>query len=248
MDGRRGTELPDKTLPLWVGIRNALGMAALCWLLLGVGNFWLLTQYLAGHFQHDLLFASFLLDLGFLAGILILIGVILLWQRAHGETLRDLGWGRPTRVIAIVIAVLFGLLWAASAYVNQGTGTFSDPFRLSWERPLMAVIGLVLAFGEELVWRGFFMEQLRRAGIPLGIAIPAAGILMGSYHGQIGSHFDVQYWISASVIFTLVGVIFWIGKRSLTPGYIAHAMSHLLGDPVLTQGILIGASYLSGLR
>jgi hypothetical protein len=30
------------------------------------------------------------------------------------------------------------------------------------------------------------------------------------------------------------------GRRSLTPGWLAHSLSHVLGDPPLTMGILLG--------
>lgn len=42
------------------------------------------------------------------------------------------------------------------------------------------------------------------------------------------------------MIFAVVSLIFVLGKRSLTPGLIAHAMTHVLGDPSLIQGILFG--------
>lgn len=46
----------------------------------------------------------------------------------------------------------------------------------------------------------------------------------------------------------IVTIIFVIGKRSLTPGLIAHALTHFFGDPVLTMGILHGAIMLGVLH
>lgn len=44
----------------------------------------------------------------------------------------------------------------------------------------------------------------------------------------------------AAILFGLVSVISLVGRRSLMPGLIARALSHLLGDPTLTEGILRG--------
>lgn len=217
-----------------VAWRNALGIIALLWLVLGLANFGFLAQFLAHAFPHQLLFASLLLDLGFAAGTLIIVLAIIFWQRTHKETIKDLGWRRPTTKKAVIIAVIFGLLWTALSYSRGGSF-----FALSWERPVMMVIGLFLAFGEEL-GRGFFMENLRRGGIPTWIQVVGSGLLMGGYHGIVGLHYSLLYAISSAVLFGLLSVIFVVGKRSLTPTYTAHAMVHLLGDPVLTMGILHG--------
>ncbi len=63
---------------------------------------------------------------------------------------------------------------------------------------------------------------------------------MGVYHGVLGRHYSVPYAITSAVIFAVVSLIFVLGRRSLTPGLTAHAMTHVLGDPYLTQGILFG--------
>lgn len=42
------------------------------------------------------------------------------------------------------------------------------------------------------------------------------------------------------MLFGLLSVLCVYGRRSLTPPLIAHAMTHLLGDPTLMLGILYG--------
>ena len=64
---------------------------------------------------------------------------------------------------------------------------------------------------------------------------------MGSYHGLIGFHYSVLYAFFSAVIFSIVGIIFVVGQRSLTPVVIAHAMTHFFGDPELLMGLLRGA-------
>ena len=228
-----------RTLPPLIAWRNALGITILLWLVLGLANFCLLTNYLAATMPHQVLLASFYLDLSFTVAVVIIIGCIILWQRRHGETLADLGWRRPTTKTAIIIGVIYGLLWVALSYARPEPG--AGPLVWSWERPIMMVLGLLLAFGEELAMRGFFMEQLRRGGVPTWLQVLACALVMGSYHGVIGFHYSVYYGISSAILFGLVAIIFVIGKRSLTPGLISHAMTHFLGDPALLMGILYGA-------
>lgn len=202
--------------------------------MLGVVCFGFGAQLVGDRFGHSLI-GAFVLDLIFAGGVLIIIGTIVVWQRAHGETIRDLGWRAPTRSVAIVIGVLYGAVWTVSSYLRGG-----DPLAWSWERPAMALIGLLLAFGEELAVRGFLMEQLRRGRVPTWVQVLVSAVIMGVYHGVLGAHYSISYGIASAVLFGVVSVIFVIGRRSLTPGYIAHAMTHLFGDPVLIQGILYG--------
>ena len=239
--------LPNSSLSPLVAWRNALGIVVLLWLLLGLANFGLFTNFLAASMPNNLLLASFYLDLGFAAASLIIVALIVLWQRRHGETLADLGWRRPTTVLAIVIAVIFGILWALLSYAREPHPVQSF-LGLSWERPLMMLIGLFLAFSEELAMRGFFMEQLRRGGVPTWLQVVASAVFMGSYHGIVGLHYSVFYAVSSMVLFGVIAIIFVIGKRSLTPGTLGHALVHFLGDPVLTMGILHGVIVLGVMR
>lgn len=222
---------PDRRISARTAWLRALMLVAVLWVVLGVGCFGFGAQLVADRYGHSLR-GAFVLDLIFLAGVLVVIAVVVGWQRAHDERIRDLGWRAPTRRTAIVIAIVYGLLWTASSYARGG-----NPLAWTWQRPVMAAIGLVLAFGEELAVRGFFMEQLRRGGIPTWVQVVSSGVFMGVYHGVLGRHVSLPYMVASAVIFGLVSVIFVIGRRSLTPGYLAHAMTHLLGDPALIQGI-----------
>lgn len=219
--------------------RNALGIAVLLWLVLGVGCFGFGAQVVADHYGHSL-DGAFVLDFVFLAGVLVVIAAVLGWQRGHGETIRDLGWRLPTSKIAIAAAIVFGVLWTASSYARGG-----DPLAFPWQRPVMAAVGVVLAFGEELAVRGFFMEQLRRGGVATWLQVLASGLVMGVYHGVLGAHYSGPYAIASFVLFSLVSLIFVLGRRSLTPGLIAHSLTHVFGDPTLIRGILYGVLALS---
>ncbi len=81
----------SRTLSSLVAWRNVLGATAVGWLIIAVPNFALLTEYLARTMKNDRVLASLYLDLGFFVSTAIVIGLVWWWQRAHGETLADLG-------------------------------------------------------------------------------------------------------------------------------------------------------------
>src|SRR5262245_55143910 len=84
---------PQTPLSRRVAWRNALAITLLGCLLPGLGCFVLLGDYLPRHF--DLFHAAVLQQLAFSVAMVIIFAVILVWQRARGLTLADLGWGKP---------------------------------------------------------------------------------------------------------------------------------------------------------
>lgn len=234
------TQQPPRSLSSLTAWRNVLGITLFGWLLLALPNFGFLTDYLAKNMRNDAVLAAFLLDTGFAVSALIIVGLLIWWQRIHGETLADIGWRRPTTVTALLVGVIYGLLWTALSYANVRFphGSFLE---ITWERLLMMPIGVLLAFTEELMFRGFLMEQLRRASVPTWLQVIASGVCIASYHGLIGWHYSFFYATFSIPLFAILALIHVLGKRSMTPNTIAHALVHILGDPFLTMGILFGA-------
>jgi hypothetical protein len=167
-------------------------MFAAHWLV-GLLGFGWRAQLLAISFRDDLVFAAFLLSIGFAVIIgCVAIGIVL-WQRAHGETLSELGWRRPTTRTALVLGVVFGVAWAALSYARGG-----NPTMWTWERVPMALIGMFLAFGEELAVQppdrsdplyqstslGAYRDQSRR---PPGRMRPYANGLVLRSRGEIAA-------------------------------------------------------------
>jgi membrane protease YdiL (CAAX protease family) len=228
---------PSRTRPPLIAWRNVLGATVVGWLIIALPNFAFLSTYLARTFSHDLVLASFYLDLGFLVSTVIVIGLVYWWQRAHGETLADLGWRRPTRIWVIIKAVIYGALWTATFYVSPGHLSF---LAFPWERFIMAPLGIVLATAEELLFRGFLIEQLRRAAVPTWIQIITSGLTIASYHGLVGFHYFWQYTLSSFVLFGILAVLHIAGRRSMTPNTLAHAMTHFFGDPSALVELLTG--------
>ncbi len=234
-----GQSSSSRTLSPQLAWRNVLGATIVGWLIIALPNFGFLTDYLARTMRNDHVLAAFYLDLGFVVSATIVIGLVYWWQHAHGETLADIGWQRPTRISVLIIAIVYGALWTASFYVSPGHLSF---FAFPWERLVMAPLGIILAISEELLFRGFLIEQLRRATVPTWLQIVVSAITIGSYHGFIGFHYYVLDAIVAVVLFGILAILHVAGKRSMTPNTVAHAMTHFFGDPSSLIAILIIAS------
>lgn len=210
---------------------------AVLWTVLGAGCFVIGAQWIYDTWGTGLN-AALILDAVYFIACLGLASFAWWRQRLAGETFAELGWRKRAPRPAMVIAVLFGLAWAALAYARGG-----DPLAITWQRPLMMAMGLILAFGEEIMVRGLILDRLARCGTSRLLQIVITGALMAVYHGIIGHHVWPSYWVSSFVLFSLLSTLFIASGRSMMPAYIAHSMAHVLGDPPLIQGILEGIHY-----
>ncbi len=227
---------PVQPLSPLKGWRNALGVTVLGCLIIGLANFMLLAGYLAKAVK-DLQLAALLLDIGFAIGMAIILGLIVFWQRSHGETLAELGWRKPTTPLAIILGVVVGVLWLALSYLGaMHLLPHSNFFAITWIRIVMALLGIFIATAEEIMMRGFFMTQLRRVGVPTWIQIFASGACSAIYHGL--QNFTLAGLLPSFILFSILAGIYVLGKRSITPTAIGHSMIHFLGDPYLTMLIL----------
>jgi len=208
--------------------------AGVLWLVLGGACFFLGAQSIYDRWGTSLN-AAFVLDIVFLIGCLAVIVFVLWRQHRQGEGIAELGWGRPVRTPVIVIAVVYGLAWTAMSYMRGG-----DPLAFPWQRPIMMAVGLVLAFAEEIAVRGLILDRLARCGTSRLIQIVVTAGIMALYHGVVGHSVWPSYMVASFFLFGILSAIYVYGGRSLTPVFIAHAMTHFLGDPVLIQGILYG--------
>lgn len=232
------TSQPRTTEPRRAWAR-VLAMTAILWLVLGIGCFSFGTRWVYAEYGSSLQ-GAFALSLVFLAGAIVVSAAVWGWQRRLGESLAEIGWRRPTTKRAIVAGVVFGVLWTAMSYARGG-----DPLAMSWQRPLMMAIGVVIAFGEEAA-RAFILAQLHRIRVPALAQVVLGGVIMGSYHGLIGLHYSVLYAVSSFVMFAVLSALYVWGRRSLTPVLIGHSLTHVLGDPELMRGILVGLGHLGG--
>ena len=176
----------------------------------------------------------------FLVAFSIIIAVIL---RLSGMSLRELlsyaGLGAPSRLGANIVGVIVGLLWAASFLF----GIFQfDPdaniVQISGFRVLTALLAATGVVLEDIITRGWLMNQLREAQIPNWGQAAASAVLFALYHpGWAG--FNIFAFIFSVVLGLILAGLFLWGKRSLTPVILAHSIAVLLAEPFASMMIFL---------
>ncbi len=170
----------------------------------------------------------------------IIIAAIL---RLSGMSLRELlsyvGVGAPSRLWTNIVGGIVGLLLAASFYgsilqfapdtnVAQING-----FRIL--TVLLAATGVVL---EDIITRGWLMNQLREMQIPNWVQAVASALLFALYHTVLAG-FNIFAFIASVVLGLILAGLFLWGNRSLTPVIIAHGLSVILAEPFASMMIFL---------
>jgi membrane protease YdiL (CAAX protease family) len=182
----------------------------------------------------------------------IMFAVLVLVLKLRGQTLADIGWGTPSAIWGWLLALgLVGFFaWSAFRANPNGPGVYAlDPhtwltdwsfFRISLALGVAITVGVC----EEVIFRGFVMNQARDAGAPLVLQIALSGILFGLAHistAGVGGKFDFVGAFSAVLSTTVFGVLFGIafvlGGRSLTPVIVAHGIFGLIFEPWMVLAI-----------
>ena len=170
----------------------------------------------------------------------ILTVAILVWTKIKHGDFSLLGLTRPrswlrsavlgivgsVAIYATIIAVMTPLVtlgWIAVPSAEESSLLVSGPHAGLSLGFSLAVMWLNAAFGEELVFRGFLMNNLHRAlggGWKAGLAAAAVvAFAFGALH--VSSQGLYGLVVAGSTGF-LLGVLFLIGKRNLLPVVIAH--------------------------
>ena len=161
-----------------------------------------------------------------------LLGVVFLWQRSRGESLAELGWGRATTRLALILAVLLGVLFLVANYFGaKRLLPGVDVLELSWVRVGLIPLGIFLAIGEETVMRGFFMTELHRSRVSTWLQIFASGACSAFYHAFQNPTF--LGFFPSFVLFSLHAGLYVLGRRSLTPVVLTHGIYHVFAEPYL---------------
>lgn len=224
---------------------GALAITLLGCLLPGLVCFVLIGRYLRQQVDSrklDLFQAAVWWEVSFMVAMAVILSVIIVWQRSRGSSLAELGWGRPTSVSALILAVLMGAAYLSSSafaahYVLPGV----DVTAFHWSRVALLPVGLFLAIGEETMMRGFFMTELQKARVATWLQIVASGVCSAVYHALQNP--TLIGFIPAFVLFSMHAGLYVLGKRSLTPVIITHSIYHILGEPYLLMMALMAMQH-----
>ena len=217
------------------GWGEALGITLVGILLAGVGCFMLLGNYLYRQVQEermDLLHAAAWWEIGFGIAMGLILALIIVWQRAHGSSLEELGWRKPAPPLAYGLAVGLAILFLSGSYFGtQRVLSDVNILEINGLRLALAPLGIFLAIGEEMMMRGFFMTALHRAGVATWVQILASGACSASYHA-LQNPTPIGFFPSF-VLFSLHASLYVASRRSLTPVILTHSLYHVLGQPYL---------------
>jgi uncharacterized protein len=192
-----------------------------------------------------------LIKLLFIGRVVVLIAAATLFLRLSGRRWADVGL-RAVKPWRFLLAILLGLAavlaitFAANVVAAKlgVQGTRAD----SWYLALRGNLGLYLfflipvtwgtaAFGEEMLFRGFFLDAFQRlfgssSAVGTTIAVIAQAIVFGLLHLYQGP-------AGASVAGTIglaLGFVWWFSGRNLWAGIVAHGII----DSISMTGLYLG--------
>ena len=176
----------------------------------------------------------------FLVGFSIIIAAIL---RLSGISLRELlsyvGVGAPSRLWANIVGVIVGLLMAASFYGNiLQFAPETNVAQINGFRILTVVLASTGVVLEDIITRGWLMNQLRDLQIPNWVQAVASALLFALYH-TVWAGFNIFAFIASIILGLILSGLFLWGKRSLTPVIIAHALTVFLAEPFASMMIFL---------
>ncbi|HEY2380439.1 MAG TPA: CPBP family intramembrane glutamic endopeptidase [Terriglobia bacterium] len=149
----------------------------------------------------------------------------------------DLGWGKTSRPLAIVLGTLLGVLWGA--FGSFGYLQFvkdANILEMSLFRLFMAVAGALVAVLEDCITRGLVMNELQRMGSSKLVQVLASSVLFSLYHSIW--RFNMISFTVGLIYGLMLSGLFVLGRRSLTPVILGHGLALLLGEPFLTMSLL----------
>lgn len=171
--------------------------------------------------------------------------------RLRGQSLGDIGFGRPARIWGWLLALVFAALYGGGTLM--GMMHAGAPVTTDWSFFRIAIalgIGVSAGICEETVFRGFVMTQARDGGAHWIIQIVLSAVLFGAAHmgwGGMSGHVQMQQMIGAMTATAILGLMMAIGYvaggRSLTPVIIAHGIIDVLVEPWLLLYAVTGGHF-----
>ena len=158
------------------------------------------------------------------------------------DLLRYVGIGAPSRIGANIMGVIVGLLWAALFLVSifqfdpDANIAQVDGFRIL-AAPL-AGTGVIL---EDIITRGWVMNQLQNLQFPKWLQAIASAVLFAIYH-TAWAGFNIAAFIASVILGLILAGLFLWGKRSLTPVILAHSLAVLISEPFASMMIFLTAN------
>ncbi len=220
--------------------RNISILTLMFCLLYGLPNLVILASYLPKRMDLHSAAVWTAVGLGF-SGLILLI-TIKIWLRRTKQSMKGLGWGKPTTAAALVLGVLFAFALLGLCYMNNRR--LGVEFSLGRIEPLRILAAVLTAFAgivEEIGMRGVLMTELAKIKTRTWLQVLISGLCYAIYHSLQFLTSPVQF-VQSMVVSAILGVIlagiYVMGRRSLTPCIISHGLANLLGEPYILMGAL----------
>jgi membrane protease YdiL (CAAX protease family) len=181
--------------------------------------------------------------LGQLSGVLLLAAFL----RARGRSLREIGLFKPASPLAFIIAIALAATLAALMLAGplRGATGLTEVTVFHLYTSIVAALGA--GFGEEILFRGYVMNELAWSGAGRVAQVVAAALVFGLAHARwasLGQGFDPRVLLGSAgttaVAGALYAVLYLVSRRSLMPAIASHALTDLVIEPWLILAALGG--------
>jgi ABC-2 type transport system permease protein/sodium transport system permease protein len=185
-------------------------------------------------------------------GFILVFGAVplLFAYLGHVDAWSGFGLRRP-RVAALLAGLVLGgslwpwileLLWTARAVLPEMVQAQASRVVLKMREagPLGAMPLIVAAVCEELFFRGFLFQSLRRVCGP-GLTITVTSLLFGLTHAALGGAVGLGQLLPATLLGVVLGVVCWL-SGSVWPGLLLHVCHNALLATLAQAGLTPDAS------
>jgi membrane protease YdiL (CAAX protease family) len=170
---------------------------------------------------------------GSIFGELAAMFVLVRFLKRSGGNLNDLGFRQPTTRLALLSGVFVALVYSGWTALNPHVGP--GMLQLSILKIPAIVAALVAGVVEEVIFRGYVMTTLLQMGYGNVVQVLVGGITFALAH-LYGFTSPEAFLITQGSTFILgimLGIIYLIGRRSLTPVIVSHALTDMIIEPAL---------------
>lgn len=160
--------------------------------------------------------------------VFILYGLL----RAERRSFRDLGLWQPATTMSWLLGIGLGLLtafWGLSnpaLHLPSKLGAVLDPS--PWHVYSALVAGSTAGFCEEIIFRGFVVQELAAAGYGRWVQVVGSAFLFGVAHIGLlrgGLVAGLLVIVPTAILGGLYAIIYIAGKRSLMPVIVSHFLN-----------------------
>lgn len=170
---------------------------------------------------------------GSIFGELAALFVLTRFLKRGGVSLNFLGLWQPTTKLALLSGVIVALVYSGITALNPRVG--HGMLQISILKILAIVAALVAGVVEEVIFRGYVMTTLLHMGYGNVVQVMVCGITFALAH-LYGFASPVAFLTAQGSTFFLgimLGIVYLIGRRSLTPVIVSHALTDMIIEPAL---------------